>query len=529
MSPSRRQQQSNSPDTVRAILAARGLSLAEISRQSRLQFAGNHLFRIPPNFYDGIRRASFSPSLHQLFAFSVLTGYRLADWLHVFGFSFDDVARSQAFWPRHDTAELDARIYDSTASVSWFLEANPVRFGAELTPVSQWLTGRTIRPLDSLASRLGPFFRYLKVGSRDAYAFPDLLPGSIVRIDGRISAELLLAEENSERILAIEHSRGIVCSRLRPAGRGHFVLSSRQLPYAPVELRLGTEARILGVVDLEIRRLASLEVPIVSTSAGRLWTPGVLRQRMASGPIGEYIRRARMRSGLSFREASERTREIAESLGHPNYFCAVSALSDMEARDLFPRHIHKLISLSAIYCLPVADLAGLAGLRIEDAGQEAMPEEWKQTLGGQAGTRSLPSSHFLEAVQDAIEEVPYFLREALPAIVGLPSLSVRDLYWVGATSNLIHPYLRDSLFIALNRKSKTPVMSLTSPVWAQPLYVLEMRNGGRLCGSCSLQNGTLLFRPCTGTPGNLLRLRNRVDAEVLGKIVLIVRRVNGRK
>ena len=201
----------------------------------------------------------------------------------------------------------------------------------------------------------------------------------------------------------------------------------------------------------------------------------------------------------------------------------------MEARDLFPRHIHKLISLSAVYCMSIADLVGLAGLRMEDAGQEAMPEEWKQISRGQAVTRGHAPSQFLEAVEDKIEEVPYFLRNALPAIVGLPSLSVRDLYWAGATGNLIHPYLRDSVLIALNRKSKTPVMSLSSPVWAQPLYVLEMRNGDHLCGSCSLQNGTLFFRPCTSTSRSLLRLRNRIDAEVLGKVVLIVRRVKGRK
>jgi len=76
------------PDAIRRILAARGLSLADISRQSRLRFAGRRLFRIPPNFYDALRRTSFSPSLHQLFALSVLTGYRLADWLCVFGLSF---------------------------------------------------------------------------------------------------------------------------------------------------------------------------------------------------------------------------------------------------------------------------------------------------------------------------------------------------------------------------------------------------------------------------------------------------------
>jgi hypothetical protein len=229
-----------------------------------------------------------------------------------------------------------------------------------------------------------------------------------------------------------------------------------------------------------------------------------------------------MRSGLSFREASGRTREVAETLGHPGYFCAASWLSDMEARDLFPRHIHKLISLSAVYCLSIADFVGLADLRTEYAGQEAMPR-------GQAAAASFHPSSFFAAVQDQIEEVPCFLRNALPAIVGLENLSVRDLFWAGATDDIIHPYLRGSLFIAINRKSKTPVMSLSSPVWAQPLYVIEMRNGDRLCGSCSLQNGMLLFRPYTSASRNLVRLRNRIDAEVLGKVVLIVRRVSRSK
>jgi len=520
---------SNLPDVIRPILAARGLSLADISRQSRVRFAGKRLFRIPPNFYDALRRASFSPSLHQLFALSVLTGYRLADWLCVFGLSFDDVAGFQAAWPRYQTAELDARVYDPSACIPWFQEAKPVLFGAGLTPLSQWLSGKAVRRLDSLTSAFDPSFRYLKIGSRDAYAFPDLLPGSIVRVDGRLPTEQLLAEEHAERILAVEHNRGIVCSRLRPVGHGRIVLCSRQLPYAPVELQLGTEARILGIVDLEIRPLVSLETPEVSASAARVWMPGAIKPSRSSERIGDWIRRVRIRCGLSFREASERTREIARILGHPNYFCAASALSDVEARDLLPRHIHKLISLSAVYCVPIADVAGLAGLRLEDAGQEAMPDEWKPASHGLARPVAVRSSHFLEAVQDKIEEVPYFLRDALPSIVGLPNLSVRDLFWAGATGDLIHPYLRDSAFLAINRQSKTPAPSLSSPIWAQPLYVLETRDGNRSCAACSLQNGMLLVRPCTTTSRRLLKLRNRIDAEVLGKVVAIVRRVNPKK
>jgi hypothetical protein len=519
----------NLPEAIRPILAARGQSLADISRLSRVRFAGKRLFRIPPNFYDALRRASFSPSLHQLFALSVLTGYRLADWLGVCGLSFDDVAKFQAAWPRYQTAELDARVYDPSAYIPWYQEAPQVFFGASLTPLSQWLSGKAVRRFDSLTSTYDASFKYLKIGSRDAYAFPDLLPASIVRIDGRLPAEQLLAEENAERILAIEHNRGIVCSRLRPVGHGRIVLYSRQLPYAPVELQLGTEAKILGVVDLEIRPLASLETPEVSLSAARAWTPGAIKPSRASDRIGEWIRRVRIRCGMSFREASERTREIARILGHPSYFCAASALSDIEARDLFPRHIHKLISLSAVYCVPIAELAGLAGLRAEDAGQEAMPDEWKPAAHGRARSVAVRPSHFLEAVQDKIAEVPYFLRDALPSIVGLPNLSVRDLFWAGATGDFSHPYLRDSVFLAINRQSKTPAPSLSSPVWAQPLYVLETREGNRSCAACSLQNGMLLVRPCTTTSRRLLRLRNRIDAEVIGRVVAIARRVKAPK
>jgi len=240
--------------------------------------------------------------------------------------------------------------------------------------------------------------------------------------------------------------------------------------------------------------------------------------------IGDYLRQARVRSGLSFHEASERTREIARILGHPNYFCAPSALSDIETRDLFPRHVHKLISLSAVYCVFVGELAQLAGLSLEKSGQEAMPEALLGAFRNHTDEVPTPSS-FLQTIQEKFEEIPYFLRSALPTFVGLPNLSPRDLFWAGDTSRSTHPYLKHSAFLAVNRKSKTPVLSLSSPVWAQPLYILQMRDGSRLCAACSLQNGTLLIRPCTTASRNLVRLRNRVDAEVLGKVVAMVRRL----
>jgi hypothetical protein len=513
-------------DSIRSLLSLRGLSLAEVSRQSRVRFPNDSLLWIPPNFYDALHHASFTPSLHQLFALSVLTGYRLVDWLRLFGFSFDAAVRFQAAWPRYRTVELDTTVYDTIEDVSWFEETSAVALGEELTPLNHWLSGKISLPLDTLTGKTDCRFLYLKIGTGDAYAYPDLLPESIVRVDLRIATESMLGEMESGRIFAVEHSRGITCSRLRIGGQGKAILCPGEVPYAPVELRLGTEARILGAVDFEIRRLAYRGSPAVSTYAARHWWPAVLgNQPAARGKIGDFLRRARVRSGLSFREASGRTREIARLLKHRNYFCASSALSDMEAGDLFPRHIHKLISLSAVYCLPAGELARLAGLSLERAGQAPMPKMWRGIPDTQSAPTPLSPSPFLRAVADRFEEVPFFLRGTLPAILGLPNASVRDLFWAGATVPYNHPYLKNAAFLAVNRKSKTPAPLLSSPIWAQPIYVLELRDGKRLCAACTLENGTLLIRPCAANAQSLIRLRNHVEVEVLGRVVGVVRGV----
>lgn len=518
-----------SSETIRAILTTRGLSLAQVSRESRIRFAGRPLFHIAPNFYDALRHASFSPSLHQLYALSVLTAYRLEDWLQLFGFSLDDPARFQACWRHYRTVELDARISDRQAVVPWFEERYPVVLGTGLTSLSHWLSGRAFEPIDSLSSKIDPSFRYLQIGSRDAYAFPDLLPGSIVRIDSRVPAQQLLGREYAGSILAIEQSRGVLCSTFQAVGSSRIVLCPRQLPYAPIELELGTEAKILGVVDLEIRRIDSLEAPAVTKADGRVWKPEPLKPSPAQAPVGDRLRQARIRSGMSFREASHRTEHVARILRHPAYFCSPGALSDLEARNLFPRHVHKLISLSAIYCISIEELMQVAGLPLADAGKEPMPSDWKAFSVGRVPNRPAEhSSAFLRAVEDQLGEIPLFLRNVLPELIGLPNLSVRDLFWAGSTSNVFHPYLRDSAFLAINRKSKTPAPSLTAPVWAQPLYVLELRDGNRLCAACSLQNGTLIVRPCTSRARDILRFRNQLDAEVLGKVIAIARRVGAR-
>src|ERR1035438_6702651 len=145
MSNAHGQSDSALADRIRSILTARGLSLAEVSRSSRSLAKSNPLHHIPHNFYSAFRNREFRPSIYQVLALSVLSGYQLVDWLRVFGFSLDDVRRFQASFPALRTVELDARIYHAGALLPWFDDLEPQDLSAPLVPLSRWLTARPQR------------------------------------------------------------------------------------------------------------------------------------------------------------------------------------------------------------------------------------------------------------------------------------------------------------------------------------------------------------------------------------------------
>jgi hypothetical protein len=239
--------------------------------------------------------------------------------------------------------------------------------------------------------------------------------------------------------------------------------------------------------------------------------------------VGEFMRRARARSGLSFREASQRTRLIARTLGDARYYCAPGSLSDLETRKHLPRHIHKIISICAVYFASPAEMMEAAGVPLEKTGSLQMPGEFLPTPS--KDIRTLKRSPFFKAIESRFGRIPYFLSGSLAALFGLPGISVRDVFWAGGLRGAKHSNLAGALFLAVDRKQKVPRASLSSPAWQQPLYVLLQRDGTYLCGFCSLQNGLLIFRPCgTGLP-KLLRFRNRAEAEVVGRVVGIVRKL----
>jgi hypothetical protein len=527
-------------DRVHGILSTKSLTLYKVAALSRANYPKQINYHIPRNLYFQLHSGTWSPTIQQMVALSQLTGYRLADWLGVFGFRLDDVSRLQASLHQPRTSLLDSSLYDPRSRIPWFRDRTTTADTPFVAPLSQLLESSHSEPLSELVAKgLSPYL-YAKIGRRDAYAFPDLAPGSIVRVDTRLTGPIARKSntEISKRIFLVEHSRGLCCCRLHFGPRNRITLIATQLPFAGVELQLVSEARILGIVDMELRPLTNPErsaiarctPPEVAPDLTRLWTPAPLHSGFTTREPTFLVRSARRRMGLSLREASEMSLEIARTLGDRRYFASSGSLSEYEATPTPPRHIHKLLTLCILYSIRFEELLQWFGLQLETSQVAAIPGEWitqaakspaENLMAIPPGTRS--SAGFLPTLLGRLGEVPFFLRLSFPSLSGLPDISLRDVFWVGGHRDVIHPYLIGALFIIVDRRMRRPRIFPLKTAWEQPIYLLRKRDGSYLLASCGMENGTIVVHPYTDNFVSPQRLQKGVDVEILGQIVTVVR------
>jgi transcriptional regulator with XRE-family HTH domain len=518
-------------ERVKAILASKGLTLYQVSQRARSLYGRSSPYFLPHNLYYDLGLRTFSPSLHQLFALSHISGCRFNDWLRVFGFNPEDIARLQVLLSSKRTMVLDCSLEDTESWLPWFQNKAGNFPAPAIAPIGQLLAFAAPRRLRSLLQTKKNNFLYAKVGREDALAFPDLLPGTIVRADTRAAETMLptLNDKAQDSLFLIEHANGFCCCRLQALGKNRLLPLSAQLPYAQVELQLHEEVRVLGVLDLEIRSLLKAEQSDVPKEFAKHWRPSRLIPRETK--LSHLLRHARARMGLSFREASAMSRYIAAEMGDKQYFAAPGSLSDYEAVDTPPRHIHKAITLCAVYGLQFTTFLTSIGLDSDETGKDPIPDNLvprKLPAGFRDAnnkTDEPTGNRFLEQLLNRTQPVPFFLRESLSDLSGLNSPSLHDFFWVGGEPNPLHPLLVNGLLVIVNRHRKKPIYSRSKPLWQQPLYMLLRRDGTYVCGCCSAENGTLIIHPQSLNDQRSEQLRNHDDAEVIGQVVMVARRV----
>jgi hypothetical protein len=526
----------NRAEQVQQILATRNLTLYRVSQQSAEIFPVSGRFHVPHSLYYDVTDSALVPTLHQILALSHLTNYRLCDWLAVFGFDLDLILPLRLLVPGKRTTLLDSSVYDAFAWVPWFSERPPVVPAPPIAPLGQFLAAAAPRRARDLLTLSKGRFLYGKVGEDDIHALPNLAPGSIVRMDTeRLEKQLSGSKTNVDgQFFFVEHVSGFSCSRLSMLAKDTILLHSPNRPCAQIELRLGKEARILGVIDAEIRSFTDRRD--MRSSAGPLT---VRKPRLPHPPalqtdLRELLRSSRMRAGLSFREASSLSRWIADRLASETYFAAASTLSDYETLLESPRRLQKVLTLCILYSIDFWQFLRTSGLPIDKAGCEPIPDQLvPRNFPGQNRSLSVISEEpilpeengFLSSLVKQWEEIPLFLRNLLNDVTGLKNFSISDIFWVGGNKEPIHPLLIRATFVAVNRRIKKPVESPAKTGCEPPLYLIYRRDGSYLCGRCSLHEGKLIVPSYPGNPLGTRQFGNGTDAEVVGQVTAIVRRL----
>jgi len=522
-------------EQLRESLAYRGLTLHSVSQNTAELFGRYSPFYIPHNWYRRLARSQSIVTVHQVFALSRLTNFRFSDWLTVFGYDLDPIFTLQLRMPRKWTAILDSTIHATQDWVPWFVERDFTRTVPAIAPLGvivKWAGTRRAADLLALNKRE---FLYAVIGRRDVYALPHFVPGSIVRVDKERAKDGLWRDQSGRdgHFFLVEHNRGWTCTRLCALADNRVLLHCPQQPCAERELQIGTNVRILGAVDAEIRPGAQ-QPPIHLT-----------RETQASGKVrpeeflceptgfGNLLVKSRTSAGLSFRDASAISRAIANSLSNKHYFIAPGTLSDYETLREPPRHIPKIITLSLIYAIRFDRLLQLSGLPLDSVGEEPMPDGiiGRQTPAANRASRNavqniaLNGEGFLKSLIAEWEEVPFFLRFALDEITGLKDFSLSDVFWVGGDKSQLHPLLKNAAFVAVNRRAKKPDSPGDDGICQEHLYLILRRDGTHVCGPCTLDGSSLTVHgyPRGHVPSH--NFRDGIDAEVVGQVTAILRRI----
>jgi hypothetical protein len=341
---------------IKQVLRRVGLTIAQVSALTAMRYGSKTPYFVPPTFLFKQRQGG-TPHICQIVALSQVTGYRFTDWMGLCGFDLRLILA------------LQLRIHTERTAI--------------VTPAHTFPTANSsLVAWDPRFQKTDGRYCFAKIGSRDAVVYPRLIPGSIVRADRSYSPHALDDASSADRLWLVEHSGGLTCCYVKRVDTEHIVLLPNRPPLSSWPLRLSREARILGLVDFELRPQEAAQFePTCGPTKSELFPPTPHGRSMG---FSKLLRVSRSRAGLTLRAAHEMTIRVAELLQNRQYQIALGLLSDYEAVNKLPRHISKIMSLCIVYGIDPWELMEASGIHIDDSN--------KGTLLSQDSGGDLPRS-----------------------------------------------------------------------------------------------------------------------------------------
>jgi len=347
-------------EAIKFALKHAGLTLTQLSALSGDRFGKASPYVLPPTFLQKLI-SGVTPHVCQIAALSVITPHRFADWMSAFSFDLSQIPRLQVQLHREHTVLVTP------------VETDPHRAAARTPATYSIPETRTRSRFRAATNHLDHLYLYAKIGTADNPTFPDLVPGSIVRVDTRSKGFAGFSDDaRSGPIYLVERVGGLTCCRVKQVDDRHILLLSRQSAQSLIPLRLDEEARILGTVDTELRPTDDTQAHNATADSGS--TASRLRRSSQTTPnLCALLQASRERSGLTFRSAHDISISVAQALHNQHYAISVGLLSDYETMETAPRHTAKIITLCILYGIDFFQYLRCAGVQYDNSLKSPLP------------------------------------------------------------------------------------------------------------------------------------------------------------
>lgn len=247
---------------------------------------------------------------------------------------------------------------------------------------------------------------------------------------------------------------------------------------------------------------------------------------------GERLKELRFRVGITTREVTEKSQQIAEAEGNDEYYISNAWLTQVENTQATPS-IYKLYSLSTIYHIKFTELLLLFGVDLQKIGKHQLSMPLKQTHltnieipeGNQNVTLparftqelSLGKTSLLSRMVEAWGEVPVSLIQHLNLRHGLYG-------YVGLEDYTLFPLLRPGTFVQIEPRMRKVQVAKWRTEFDRPIYFVELREG-YACSWCELHGNKLVLVPHPLSSCSIRQLLHGTDAEIVGQVTGVAMRI----
>ena len=246
----------------------------------------------------------------------------------------------------------------------------------------------------------------------------------------------------------------------------------------------------------------------------------------------QKLKNIRTRLGITTRDVSEMSEEIATREGNPEYHISNAWLTQIENSDSVPS-IFKLYSLSAVYRVKFTDLLSLFGVRLEKLQEHQLLSPLADThlttleVEDEDQKVSFPvrfdrgfdidKTNLLSRMVEVWGEIP---------IAMIRHLDIRHSQYgfIGLKDLTLYPLLRPGSFVQVDQTVRKIQPRRWRTEYDRPVYFVELRDG-YACSWCELQEGRLLLIPHPLSPCNVRSLEYGTDAEIVGQVTAVAMRI----